>query len=329
MPIFEGNMPKVLDTIIIGCGQIAGQWSMGPSSDAILTHADAYSRHGGFRIVACVEPAADRRAEFMRYWSIPRGYDRLSDCLMQEHPIVASVCSTTNTHAEILSDLLNSSVRAVFCEKPITAEVGTARDLVDAYRNAGKLLIVNYTRRWDPAIGALRAELASGEWGAVRAVAAWYVRGVVNNGSHAVDLLHWLIGPVRIGAVAGSRQDGVDGDPTVDAILKLENGASVHLIAGDGRDMGFFEIQILTESGMIAIEESGMKIRRRRATEDSLFAGRRQIHGGEWQEGGYKKAMLHAVDEIHAAVVSGTPVSSTGESALAALSICDALRRAT
>ena len=318
-------MSDPLTVAIVGCGRIAGGWNRDAADEAILTHALAYRRHPGFRLAACVDLDLKTSTDFARRWSVPASYCSLDECLEAQRPSVVSVCVTTPAHGSVLERLLDSSVRAVFCEKPISGNLDEAKQLVDAYREAGKLLAVNYTRRWDPAMAALRFELTRGDWGAIRAIVVWYVRGVVNNGSHAIDLLHWLLGPMEIAVVTGSRMDGITDDPSIDAVLRLADGTSVHLVAGDGRDFALFEIQILAERGMISIEDAGMTIRRRGVDDDPVFAGNRRLAPGEWRKTDYPRALWHAVDNLYRAVTGNAELDSSGESALAALTLCKAL----
>lgn len=322
-------MAAPLTALVIGCGKIGGGLNAGPGDRTVLTHALAYRRNPGFVLAACVDPDPAARAQFMQRWEVPLGFASLGEALASSSRFdVASVCVPTAQHATALATLARSAVRGVFAEKPLGGDPLAAATLVQAFGAAGKPLAVNFTRRWDPAIRALRQEILAGAWGAAKAAAGWYMRGVVNNGSHLVDLLQYLLDRALAPAgVMAQRDDGVPGDPTVDAVLRAGDGLVAHLIGGDGRDFALFEAEILFERGSVRIEELGLAIRRRRPAEPGAYPAARTPARGEWAATRYGEAMVHALDDLKSAIERGTPLASDGASALSAIAVCDALRQ--
>ena len=249
---------RILTVAVIGCGRIAG----GLAQDAnvtgdALSHAAAYDRHQGFRTVACVEPDEARRRGFMDRWGVEHGFATIEEATDSLGFDVASVCTPTDRHETDLWRLLDTPVRAVWCEKPLTGSFQRSARIVEAYRGADKALAVNHLRRWHPAMRDLRAEIAADKWGAVRSVVGFYTKGIRNNGSHMIDLVQFLIGPLSVRAVATARIDYDAADPTVDAILTTQAGVPVHLVGGDARDYALFEVEIVAAGGSIRIERSG------------------------------------------------------------------------
>ncbi len=313
-----------LTVAVIGCGRIAGGFAGTSDRGGAPTHADAYDRHLSFRMIACVEPDDRRRLSFMRRWEVPHGFANLDECVAADVGFdVASVCTPTPVHAAILWRLLETPVRAVLCEKPLTDDASQSARLVDAYRAAGKPLAVAYLRRWNPAMAKLKRELESGSWGGLRTVIGTYTKGALNNGSHLVDLLQYLCGPLTLKTVTGSRIDGVAGDPTVDAVLALEGGVPVHLVGADSRDYALFELHLITQRGAIDIERSGQVVRRRRRVDDPYHRGYEILDHGEWTECGHGDPLLHALGNLCGALEHGEELLSNGRSALEAQRLCE------
>ena len=315
---------SILTVAVIGCGRIAGGLVPASGTDAQApTHADAYHRHPSFRMTACVEPDQSRRHAFMRRWQVARGFADLDACIAAKVGCqVASVCAPTAAHAAVLWRLLETPVRAVLCEKPLTDDTGESARLVDAYRAAEKPLAVAYLRRWNPAMTALKQELENGSWRALRTLTGFYTKGALNNGSHLVDLIHYLFGPLSLTAVTGRRIDGEAHDPTVDAVLALDGGVPVHLIGADARDYALFELHIVAERGAVDIERSGRVVRRRRRVDDPLHGGYRLLDQGEWTEYGHGDPLFRALDNILGALEHGAALASDGTSALQAQRLC-------
>lgn len=317
----------MLSVLIIGCGNIAGGFDVA-DSDAVLTHAGAYRRHGGFRLAGCVDPDAGRRAAFRELWGVEQAYASLPEALGSGARYdVISVCSPTPQHAADLRMALQAAPRLVFCEKPMASDIDEAAALVVACRNAGILLAVNYTRRWDPEISTFKAALERGVWGTVRSAVGYYNKGVFNNGSHMIDLLHFLLGPLELQASGAALRDYSSDDPTVPALLATASGTPVHLATASAGDYALFELQVVTAKGVVSIEQGGFSWRERLVRESPRFAGYHDIGEATERPGGYAKAMLRAVANMHDALTQGSELASTGETALAAHALCNQIRQ--
>jgi len=323
-------MSEQLRAIVLGCGRIAGGLNRSADDAMVLTHALAYRRNPHFALAACVDTDAQARAEFSTRWSPESTYASLDEAFANGAAYdVASVCVPTATHASMLDRLAELPVRAVFAEKPLGGDPAAARKIVERYRRIGKPLAVAYIRRWDPAMAALRAEIAEGKWGAWRGGAAFYGRGIVNNGSHAIDLLRFLTGEeFDVAAALGAREDGVPGDPSVDAVLVAGGGQHVHLVACDGRDYAFFEMKLAFARGVIEIEEGGLRVVRRTVVESEYFAGIDVPAAGNGISTGYGEAFVRALDDIADCLARGGEPRSSGASSLASIELACALRAA-
>lgn len=298
MPMSGGSPSKPLSVLIVGCGAIAGGYDEVPGGSGTLSHAGAYRHHGGFSLAGCVDPDPVRRSAFASHWGIAETFATLGDCADRAYD-VASVCVPTAHHAEVLDTLLSMPVRAVCCEKPLTAEPADGRRLAAAYAAAGRLLLVNYPRRWDPAMAVLREEIAAGLWGQVQTVTGLYTKGVLNNGSHLIDLIQFLLGPLQPADATFRFVDHLSGDPTLDALLRTSDGIPVRLIGVDRRAYSLLELDLIMQHGRVTLEDGGFTIRRRRPGPDSRFAGYRTLDRGVWQPGGLDQALPRLVAALH------------------------------
>lgn len=321
-----------LRVLVVGCGNIAGGFDAARDVHLPpLTHAGAFTRHGGFTLAACVEPDATRRAAFMQRWGVAQGFANLAEVLAACAPgsfDVVSLCSPTACHAEQLQAALALRPRLVFCEKPVTPTLAETAGLVRQCAEAGVPLAVNHTRRWAPDVQRLAAELQAGTWGAVRSAVGTYNKGVLNNGSHLVDLLHQMLGPMTLQKAGTPVADFWPDDPTVPALLHTEAGVPVHLATAHAGDCALFELQLVTERGVITMEDGGLNWRVRRVVDSPVFAGYRVLDEGERRAGEYLQATARAAANLFDHLQHGTPLASTGHSALAAQRLCETIRRA-
>jgi predicted dehydrogenase len=318
------------DVLIVGCGNIAGGFDAErPPQDLPLTHAGAFSRHPGFRLAACVEPDAAKRAAFMARWSVPHGFATFGEAAESGlRPRLVSICSPTAGHAADLDAALRLQPSAIFCEKPVTPSLVETQRIVDACERAGVLLAVNHTRRWAPDVVRLQGELAAGDWGELRSIAGTYNKGVLNNGGHLIDLIHFLAGPLFLVAAGEAVHDFWPDDPTVSALLRTAAGVPVTLGVGDARDYALFELALVTSRGVLVMENGGMTWRVRKTIDSPHFKGYRSLGPAQELAGEYPCAMTAAVASLHDALRHGGALPSTGQSAVQAQRLCEQIRAA-
>jgi predicted dehydrogenase len=318
--------------LVIGCGNIAGGFDARRAAALPpLSHAGAFSRHGGFQLLACVEPEADRRAAFMQRWQVQQGHADMAE-LLAAHPPgsfdMVSVCSPTAMHAEHLQAVLALRPRLVFCEKPVTPSVQQTETLVQRCEAAGIALAVHHNRRWAPDVQQLAGELRAGRWGVLRAAVATYNKGVLNNGSHMLDLLQLLLGPLTVAHAGRPVADFWPDDPSIPGLLHSAEGVPVLLNATHAADAAVFELALHAQHGVVAMEEGGLAWRVRRVVDSAVFGGYRVLDAGERIPGDYLLSTACAVANLADHLQHGTPLASTGRSALAAQRLCEDLRQA-
>lgn len=320
-----------LRVLIVGCGNIAGVFDYGQQrSDLPYTHAGAYTRDDRFVLAACVEPIDRRRNEFMAAWGIPLGLRSIDEILDSGSQFdVISICSPTQCHAHDLEIALRLKPKMIFCEKPVTTTVAETKRLVTECGKLNISLGVNYSRRWDPDILKLQVDMQAGQWGQLRSVVGYYNKGILNNGSHMLDLLHLLIGPMDIVKVGKPIHDFFPNDPTVPVWLEGPHGVPVHLVCGHAEDYAIFELQLVFSQGTLTMEEGGVFWRERRALYSRVFKGYRMLEEGVRRAGEYPSAMLRAIDNIYRTINQGDPFASTGESALVAQHVCEQIKQQT
>jgi len=115
-------------------------------------HARIYASMSGVSLVG----VADRNAERAREIAAPLGVPAFGDHRSLLGAVDAvSIATPTVTHRAVASDFLREGV-AVLVEKPMTATLPEADDLVSLAASRKALLAVGHTERFNPAVQALR-----------------------------------------------------------------------------------------------------------------------------------------------------------------------------
>lgn len=185
---------------ITGCGGIAA------------AHAQCVEMAGD-EIIAVADVNEDAARQFAgKHGGV--AFKDVEDLLAQARPDAAIVCTPPNSHSAIVTALLEAGV-PVLCEKPLAHTVADASDLVDAARRTGVPAYVAYCHRFNPAARLMRDYAREGKLGtlftfrnafvgsAPQLTTAWRtdpeISGggcLMDNGSHSLDILQFIVGPV-------------------------------------------------------------------------------------------------------------------------------------
>jgi predicted dehydrogenase len=318
---------------VIGCGRVGSQADEpAPAGDDRWTHAGAYRRVPGIDLAALCDRDAGRVAAAARAWGVPRTYTDHHALLAGERLDVLSVCTPADTRLDVIRCALEHGVRVVFCEKPLAATVDEARRIRALAAEAGAVVAVNYLRRWDPSVRAVKNLVAGGSLGALQAATGHYGKGVRNNGTHLLDLLTHLVGrPTSLRAgrrVAGGWSPD---DPTLDAHLAFATAAgpaAAALLATDDRPYTVFDLDLVFTGGRVRFADSGRVVELYTPGPDPQFSGYRTLGLERTWTGGLGQALVQAAQEMVALHRGECPRPSCGpDEAVEALAQAEALVR--
>ena len=318
----------MLNVAIIGCGNIAGRFDESAAHDALpLTHAGAYRAHGGFNIACCLDPDPVRREIFKEHWGVDSSVASWAELKSKSRKFdIVSICSPTLAHDADLEAALAMEPKLVFAEKPVTLTTERTEYWTERYAAAGVRLAVNHTRRWAPDVADYAAKLAKGAFGKIRSASAIYNKGIVNNGSHMLDLLQNLLGPLELLYAGHQNWDFWQDDPSIPAMLRTQNDTPVVLNVGHAGDYSIFELRIVAEKSTIEMLDGGMRWAIRTVAEDPNFIGYRKLQIPSDLVGRYPEAMLAAVANIYESVLHGAPLACDGTIALTAQRLCEQIK---
>ncbi len=149
-------------------------------------HLDAYLGNPRCKVVA----VCDINEKIMRiYYFTPfsselgclvnryNKYTDYKDMLAQENLDIVSICTPTDTHAQITIDCAEAGVRAIYCEKPMADTLEDCQRMIDACKANRTILQINHQRHF------------------MRPVMR-FSRDLLDTGTHVFDLLQQLFGEI-------------------------------------------------------------------------------------------------------------------------------------
>ncbi len=205
MPAFRAITGRPIRFAVVGCGRISRN-----HIEALQTHAAVAS----IAAVCDIDPAA---LEAAKAATGAPGYARLEDLLAKSDPDVVVLSTPSGLHAQ-QAILVAAAGRHVISEKPMATRWLDGKRMVAACDEAGVRLFVVKQNRRNATLQLLKRAVEQGRFGRIYMVTinvfwtrpqeyydaadwrgTWEFDGgaFMNQASHYVDLLGWLIGPVE------------------------------------------------------------------------------------------------------------------------------------
>jgi predicted dehydrogenase len=271
---------------IVGCGQIAGGYDT-PYSDKVRTHAKAFLKHPSTKLLGVCDIDEKKAKKFAKVWNAPFSTNNISELLKVCKPDLLSICSPTDTHLPIFKIACRYGVPIIWLEKPATTSLKDVEKMV-ALAQENKIQVwVNYFRRYD--VGFKKIKKLIDDLGPIQHAQAFYTKGLLHNGSHLIDLIHWFFGKINDVKLDGINND--NGYISINGILKTDK-ANIHLKALDYKKFELFEMDIIGNNGRIKVLDGGQKILFENIIKSKYYSGYRNLNLKELHDSSYGGAML-------------------------------------
>jgi len=244
-------------------------------------------RATGFEVTTLVGQDAEKTAYRASHFGIPNALTSFDEALDSDVDAIV-VATPPTTHYDFTMRAIAAG-KHVVCEKAFALDVGHAREMRDAAKEAGLANMISHEFRWFAQNALARHLVRSGKIGAPLHVAAqfdhtlcappqldipawWYEQSegggwLRNYNAHGIDLIRYMVG--EFAAVSGVVRPGSDRGMTADDsyafAFELENGAqgisagtcrawdafaSTRIIGSDaGLTLGWTDITVADASG--------------------------------------------------------------------------------
>ncbi len=250
---------------IIGCGVIGH------------IHAKAIATLPDAQLVAVVDTVLKPAQELMEEFHVTH-YENLQEMLAREHLDIIDICTPSGQHGEHACQVMRSGVN-VIVEKPLEITRAAIAEMLRVQQETGVKLAVISQHRFDPdtikvhdlveaqAFGRLVQGLALVPWWRSQAYydsgawrGTWELDGggvLMNQSIHSIDLLQWLMGPVKsIFAYTDTLVHRMETEDVAVAVLRFANGALGTIAATTGAYPGTgTRIELHGDKGSAVIED--------------------------------------------------------------------------
>ena len=114
--------------------------------------------------------------------------------MKEEQADLIIISAPDKLHYDILVEAAKYSPKMVFCEKPMCLNLDQVKKVNSIYNKKGIFLQVNYSRRFLPEYQKIKNDLKNKILGKIQLIQMFYSKGLIHNGSHAIDLTLWFFG---------------------------------------------------------------------------------------------------------------------------------------
>lgn len=317
--INDGNLLKY-NVLIVGAGRI-GAFLDYPSSDNILTHAHVFSIDPQFKIVGFVDVDQNAASKACQVWG-GVAFESLKQAFDNSEIDIVCVAASDESHYSILIDLLARHVKLIFAEKPLTQTVAQAEEIINLSKIKKIPILVNYTRRFVPEFVDLQNKIRAGSFGRFLTGAGIYGKGVLHNGSHLIDLLRYLIGEVKLIQTTDFCYDFYKNEPSVSAVLKINDSALFYMNFINCSVYTIFEIDLFFEKARVRIVDLGFKIEVYLDENNKIFSGYQSLILTESIKTRQAQALQFAVLHILDVLNNKTELHCSANDAYFAMKVC-------
>lgn len=248
-----------------------------------------------------------------KFWKV-EGLAQNTSKLMALDPEVLSIAVPTTLQLKTLRELPLNTLKALFLEKPVGRNLEEFHEIEQILRSNNVPTQVNYLRRFSSQFQLLRDQIGRGDFGRASSIIVNYENGILNNGSHAIDLLHFLIGPTtsvdNVTKVRDSRDQS--DDPTLSFTLELnfKNHPVRAIFNGhDHRLYSLFEIDLFFENARVSVSEFGETLQYFQAGADAIYPEYRSLKLVREQRNCLSGVFENAVEELFKLATSESPKS--------------------
>jgi len=285
-------------------------------------HAKAYSSHPEVEFAVVCDLSRERAKAIADRYAVGRFCTDWREIALDANIDAVSVATPDFAHTEIAVGLARAG-KHILVEKPMATTVAECQQIIAAAKEGRVKLMVDYHNRWNPPLHEAHRMLRAGELGTARLISfrlsdttyvpremiGWADRSSVLwfLGSHAIDMVCWLVGewPHRVYAVSRRtvlRELGVDTPDFFQSTLEFPGGAVASienswLLPPSAPTVFDMKCQVQGSEGTVFIDSSSNRTLAVAGKDRYSYAevmGAPKVHG---KQGGFLvESILHFAD---------------------------------
>tara|TARA_B110000971_G_C19993564_1_gene493134 strand:- start:777 stop:1769 length:993 start_codon:yes stop_codon:yes gene_type:complete len=163
-----------------------------------FSHLSVLSNNNKFNLVSCCDTNEEKLKLISKKFSFNSYYTSFSKMIKNENIGILIISTPTKLHiSQTLQALKNKNIKIIICEKPFGFSYKEAKKTLDFAKKNGKILIINYQRRWDNFYKKINKIIKAEKLGKLNCIIAHADKALYQNSCHILDLIINFAGKVK------------------------------------------------------------------------------------------------------------------------------------
>lgn len=259
-------MYKVL---IIGLGQIGMLYDFELEKKYIFSHARAFTENKMFSVIAAVDIDKEKRDKFSQVYN-RYVYETIEEAVDQHNFDVVVISVITEAHYQVFLKLVTlCRPKIILCEKPMSYNHFLAKEMITICATHHIKLFVNYMRLANKKLIEIKKDISLWRMSKPLKGIVWYTKGLINNGSHILNLLEYWLGSVTSSKVIREGRNISQFDCERDVLFKFGD-SEILFLSWMEEFYSHYSIELLSEFGSLRYDCYYEEIEWKSSVEDSL-----------------------------------------------------------
>lgn len=262
-----------IPTLIIGLGHIGMKYDL-KKRNYVFTHCKALENDQNFDLMGGIDICKKNRKIFNKRYQKPC-FQNIKLAAKFLDPKLVIVATPTNKHHKTVKEVIKYlNPNFILCEKPISYNLREAKEILKICKKKDIKLFVNYFRRSDISSIKIKKMIESEmELGFIKGN-VWYSNGLLNNGSHFLNLTNFWFGKIKKCIVINKLKKLNDYDFNLDFKLFYKN-AEINFLSLCNKGFSHNTIELILPKKRISYENEGFQIFWNNIVNDKKFDGYR------------------------------------------------------
>jgi len=239
---------------VIGLGRIGCQFDENSSSSKPLTHTGVILKNKNSKLISICDIDNVKLKKYGKKFQTKNTYVNYHEMFKNENIDSVSICTLPETHYDIVEAASSSNIKGIFLEKPISHSLEDSKKIIKLCKRKNIKLQIDHQRRFGLFYKKIKSIIHSNKFGTIQSVNILYGGGILNTGTHVLDLLRYFFGNVNsVQGIFSTNISNRKDDPNIDGHIIFQSGLICNLQSFNLKNFGILECDIIGSGGRFKI----------------------------------------------------------------------------
>ena len=243
--------------LVIGLGNVGLDYDLvHDSADYVLTHSNALHVHPYFDLVGGCDINDAQNVKFYDKYKKP-SFSTIKEALIKTKPDIVCVSVPTKNHHAVINEVFKiAKPKIILCEKPISDSLENGIRIKELCDENKCKLFINFMRKSDVGSIEVKKRIDNGEIISPMKGVCWYSKGLLNNGSHFINLLEFWLGEAESYKIINKGIKDISGDSEPDVKINFKHG-EIFFLSKKEDLFSFYTMELIASNGRLKYEMNG------------------------------------------------------------------------